>query len=84
MRNYETKQDYRCWICKDGDGGKMRNPYEPPKEEPHQKDSDSWGERYRPPTTDWCDFAFVMFIIALMYLAPYLIEVLAKIFKKVV
>ena len=63
----------------------MRNPYEPPKEESHQEDSDSWGERYRPPTTDWCDFAIVMFMVALMYLAPYLIEVVAKILvKKVV
>ena len=62
----------------------MRNPYEPPKEESYQEGSDRWGERHRPPTTDWCDFFFVMFIIALMFFAPYLIEVLARIFKTVV
>ena len=62
----------------------MHNPYEPPKKESYQKGSDRWGEHHRPSTTDWCDFFFVMFIIALMFFAPYLIEVLARIFKKVV
>ena len=65
----------------------MDTPYEPPKKDPRRRltASDRWGERHRPPTTDWCDFAYVMFMVALMYLAPYLIEVVAKILvKKVV
>jgi hypothetical protein len=84
VRGHEARENHCGWKRKDSDGGEMNNPYEPPKKKSYQRESDRWGERHRPPTTDWCDFAFVMFIIALMYSAPYLIEVLAKIFKKVV
>jgi hypothetical protein len=61
----------------------MNNPYEPPKKESYQRDSDRWGERHRPPTTDWCDFFFVMFILLLALFSPYLIDLVAALFKRV-
>lgn len=63
----------------------MHNPYEPPKKDPRRRltASDRWGERHRPPTTDWCDFAFVMFIMLLALFSPYLVDLLAVLFKRV-
>ena len=62
----------------------MHNPYEPPKEDTrrHLTTSDRWGERHRPPTTDWCGFFFVMFILLLALFSPYLIDLLAKFIRK--
>tara|TARA_R100000234_G_scaffold110624_2_gene83116 strand:+ start:271 stop:465 length:195 start_codon:yes stop_codon:yes gene_type:complete len=64
----------------------MNNPYEPPKEDSRKRltSSDRWGERHRPPTTDWCDFAFVMFILLLALFSPYLSKLLAELFRRMV
>jgi hypothetical protein len=63
----------------------MHNPYEPPKKDSKEylTTSDRWGERHRPPTTDWCDFFFVMFIMLLAMFSPYLVDLVAAFFKRV-
>ena len=59
------------------------NPYKPPEEDSERRlrNSDLWGEKYRPPTTDWSDFAFVMTILTLAFFSPVLIEWLAQILR---
>jgi hypothetical protein len=63
----------------------MHNPYKPPKTDSkqHPSTSDRWGERHRPPTTDWCDFFFVVFILFIALFSPFLIKEVTKLIIRV-
>ena len=64
----------------------MVNPYEPPKEDSKRRitSSDRWGERHRPPITDWTDVFFVFVVVCIMWFSPYLIKLVSEVIIRLI
>ena len=60
----------------------MKNPYQPPKNDP-KRDYDRWLETVnRREDTDWAGFIFVVVIMIIIFFHPLLINFFIEIFKR--